>query len=377
MSVGVTGVAVVTCAALLRFDYKFEQGFRNSHATAARRAMSEMYGKGRFRPSAVAVFDDQTQAAAFVEYFEQHRERHPGIALMTGLSMFLPVDQQERLDELVQIAHDIRPAWVKKYSDPEIADALLELRSIAEEIKPITLAEVPADLRDPFIAVDGSGNALVTIFNIDGPTDGRRAMRFAEALASFEQESGMHPIISGPELIFADIVRRVTAEGPWLVLGMLVLVFIICWLDFRNLVDALTTLAPVLVGFALTGLVMVLTGTAINFYNMVALASLGSMVVDNSIHMYHRFKEFRPSEPMPDRQALITVGPTVVTCTITSILGYGGMLLANHRGISSLGFVAVVGLLLCLVSSVVFFPPWLELLVRTRVAQKASAGRFG
>jgi len=205
---------------------------------------------------------------------------------------------------------------------------------------------------------DGRGEYLVFIFDIGGETDGRKAMKFSDAVELFQQEAGLHPLIGGQELVFSDIVRRVVQEGPFLVLGMFFLIFIICWLDFRRLSHSLITMLPVAAGFAMTGAVMVLTGRQINFFNMVALASLGSMVVDNSIHLYHRYLELR-GKPNAVERAGISVAPSIFTCTLTSLCGYGGMWLANHSGVSSLGFVADIGLMCCFVSSVIFFPAWL------------------
>ena len=142
---------------------------------------------------------------------------------------------------------------------------------------------------------------------------------------------------------------------------MFILVFLICWIDFKSLKDACITIGPVVAGFVLTGLILVIEGTMINFFNMVALASLGAMVVDNSIHMFHRYKEFREEGRRDaDHLAAISVGPPIFVCTLTSICGYGGMAFANHNGIASLGWVAIMGLAACFLSSVLFFPAWLQ-----------------
>ncbi len=362
-ALGIGGLIV--CLLYVRFDYNFEE-VSDRPATAHEIAMHEIFSE-RLKPSAVAAFPSRKEAADFMDYFDEHKAEYPDIALMSGLSTFFPLDQKERIEKLKEISDDLEFSWVKKLEDEDIRRALTEIKKTAYDLEVYELSEVPPEVRDPFIASDDSGDFLVYIFDIGGRTDGRKAIQFSDAVSDFLMKVPQKPVVSGNEIIFADIVRRVIGEGPWLVLGMLFLVFLICWMDFKTLSGALLTLSPVLFGFVLTGMCLVLFKTQINFYNMVALASLGSMVVDNSIHLYHRYLEYQDGQHrFPVREASLSVSPTVITCTLTSISGYGGMVFADHLGIASLGRVAVIGLTCCLIAAVVFFPPWLGLSSKRR-----------
>jgi predicted RND superfamily exporter protein len=359
-SLVVGAVSLIVCALYLHFDYKFEESVEKTSKAESYQALYRVFTE-RLKPSAMAVFEKEEEASEFLNFYRENKKNYPDIALMTGLQTFLPIDLQERIYKLQDIGDDIEYSWIKKIEDEDVRKALKEIKDTSYDMKTYSRKDLPPETWEPFVASDKSGDFLVYLFDIGGDTDGRKAMKFSDAVTQFKKDSKLSPTLSGQEIVFADIVRRVIGEGPWLVMGMFLLVFLICWLDFRNLKDALFTVAPVLAGFAITGAVLVFSGTQINFFNMVALASLGAMVVDNSIHMYHRYLELRRSkEDQPDRQAAFTVSPIVVTCTMTSICGYGGMLFANHTGIASLGFVAVMGLISCLLSAVGFFPFWLE-----------------
>lgn len=354
----ILGIGVA--AKFFRFDYSFEENVSDKKISSMRKIVGEIFSE-RLTPSAVAVFKDQKTAADFMDAYRLHKKDFPEIHLMSGLSSFLPLDQELRIKKLQDIADDLEPEWIEKFDDPLIRKALAELKEKAYDQKIIRYEDIPTETREPFLASDGSGDQMVFIFDKGGNTDGLKSMRFRAEVERFVGTHQIEPaLLSGGEFIFADIVARVTEEGPWLVLGMFVLVFMICWLDFRSLKDALVTMAPVLAGFVYTGLILVLQGTMINFFNMVALASLGAMVVDNSIHLFHRFKEMRDEKAdWPERDSALAVGPPIFVCTLTSICGYGGMAFANHNGIASLGFVAIVGLVACFVSAVFFFPAWL------------------
>jgi len=355
----VVGISIVLCVAKLSFDYRFDEKVVKRSTSDGRKAQGEIFTE-RLKPSAIAVFPLEKDAANFLEFYRKNKVRFPDIALMSGLPSFLPIDQKERILKLQEISDRFEVSWLKKFKDLDVRRVLEEIKEKAYSLKPHTLSDLPPELIEPFLSSDAKSEYLIFIFDLGGETDGRKSMKFSDAVQVFQDEAGLHPLIGGQELILADIVRRVIEEGPFLVLGMFFLIFLICWFDFRSLSHALITMVPVLAGFAMTGAVMVISGRQINFFNMVALASLGAMVVDNSIHLYHRYLELS-GKPFAVQKACISVVPSIFTCTCTSICGYGGMLLANHSGISSLGFVADIGLLCCFVSGALFFPAWLSL----------------
>lgn len=360
VSLAVVVIGAVLCIKYFRFDYGFAEDVKVSVDTPARRSQHEIFSE-RLSPSAIAVFKTNEEAAKFMDFYRLNKKSYPEIHLMSGLPSFLPIDQPSRIAKIQTIADELEPEWIERFTNPLLRKALKEMKGRAYEERPIELSDIPPETREPFIASDGSGDSMVFIFDEGGDTDGRKAIKFREEVERFIHDSNTQPLMSGNQIIFADIVNRVISEGPWLVLGMFLLVFLICWLDFRSLKDACITLAPVVCGFILTGTILVLEGTMINFFNMVALASLGAMVVDNSIHMFHRYKEYRSEgRDDADHLATISVGPPVFVCTLTSICGYGGMAFANHNGIASLGLVAILGLSACFVASVIFFPAWLK-----------------
>ncbi|TVQ79146.1 MAG: hypothetical protein EA369_05130 [Bradymonadales bacterium] len=351
-------ICLLAGAAFVRFDYAFEEG-----SSSVQRLPKEYQGDSfseRLKPSAIAVFKGEETAAHFVEKFQIEASNYPDIALVNGLASVFPPDQETRIDLLQQIADEIEPSLIQRFEDEEVQEVLLEIEEKAYDLFPYSLDEVPPDLQEPFFASGSSGEQLVYIFDVGGPTDGRKAIRFSEAVEQFLEDFQFDPLYAGHEILFADIVTRVTTEGPLLVLGMLLLVFLVCFSDFRSLKPALIVMSPVVLGFLFTGLLLSIFDIQLNFFNMAALASLGSLVVDNSIHLYHRYLGLvNVGHPRAAWGATLAIGPTVTACTLTSTSAYWALLMADHNGISSLGAVAVIGLLCCLVSAVIFFPAWL------------------
>ena len=344
----------------LKFDYSFEEKVPTSRALPADFKQGSVWTE-RTKPSAIAVFETSEEAAQFQDFYDQNSKKFPDVVLVSSLSTFFPLNQTQRIAKLRELADEIDPDFIKKYKDLEIREALFEIQEKAYDYKAFQLSEVPYELTNAFVPLDASSGSLVQLYDRGGRADGKKAMDFSVGVESLFASMNIKPLYSGDEIIFGDIVKRVIPEGPWLILGMFILVFGICFLDFRSFKKAGITVGPVLYGFLATGLVAVLSGFQLNFYNMAALASLGAMVVDNSIHLYHRYLEFKSEghEQEAGRMATYSVVPTVMTCTATSICGYAGMMFAAHSGIASLGILAVAGLLCCLISTCFFFPSWL------------------
>ena len=57
---------------------------------------------------------------------------------------------------------------------------------------------------------------------------------------------------------------------------------------------------------------------------------------------------------------------------LTTILGFGALMVASHRGLESLGRVLTLGVASCTVTSLVFLPAVLRMLPRRELAQKAA-----
>ncbi len=87
--------------------------------------------------------------------------------------------------------------------------------------------------------------------------------------------------------------------------------------------------------------------------------------VTNGIHILNRFAE----EQTPSILARST-GKAVLVSGLTSMAGFGSLMLAKHRGIHSLGCVMTTGLATCMIAGLTFLPALLNLLMRSRVPTK-------
>ena len=91
----------------------------------------------------------------------------------------------------------------------------------------------------------------------------------------------------------------------------------------------------------------------LNFVNFAVLPITFGIGVDYAVNLYLRYREIgRGGAPA----ALAGSGGAVALCSITTILGYAALLMADNRTIFSFGLTAVLGEITCLSAALVALP---------------------
>ncbi len=106
--------------------------------------------------------------------------------------------------------------------------------------------------------------------------------------------------------------------------------------------------------------IMLLFGLKFNFYNLVVLPAILGIGCDNGIHLAHRYREEGEKNMW---EVLASTGQHISIGSLTTMLGFAGLLFTMHPGLKSIGIIAVVGIGMTLISALTFLPSlvqWLE-----------------
>lgn len=142
-------------------------------------------------------------------------------------------------------------------------------------------------------------------------------------------------------------------------LAILILLFI----DFRNVRSTLLALIPLAVGITWAWGGMGLLNMHYNPANIIAFPLVLGIGVDTGVHILHRWHQ----EHDGDIAAVVrTTGRAIFLSTATTMVGFGSLVLARHRGMSSLGTVLLLGVGACLVTSIFVLPAVLSLIKHRR-----------
>jgi uncharacterized protein len=110
---------------------------------------------------------------------------------------------------------------------------------------------------------------------------------------------------------------------------------------------------PLMIGGGWMLGVMALSGATYNFANIVALPLVIALAVDYGVWFSYRWGELKEHTPL---QVSLAVGKTIGLAAGTTLAGLGAITLASYRGMSSLGVSITLGLLCCLLATLIVAP---------------------
>lgn len=163
------------------------------------------------------------------------------------------------------------------------------------------------------------------------------------------------------EIVYYDF-PRLTLLVFCLVMGSLL------W-SFRSLRWALASLIPVMFGTAFLVAIMLIIKHRLNFLNVLIFPVIIGIGIDDGIHIIHRF---RRGDSI--RHIITETGRALILTSITTMVGFGSLMVSSYKGLVSLGFVAMLGMFLCLVTSLLALTAFLAGFARKgREVEAASA----
>ena len=263
--------------------------------------------------------------------------------VLTALRTADPVETQARL-ELYQ-THLARDFGEK-------------LRVLQKNLEPrlMTLAEVPTELRRKFVSA--SGRLLIRINPKVDVWDREGSTRFVEELRSVSAD------VTGTPIISYESIRRMEDAYRRGTIYALVLVSLISGVMIRRLRETALALTPLVLGPLWALGIMNLFGFQLNLANVWGVPLIIGASAEYGLNIVTRVMEAGayggPSLPRSTVMAVAFNG-------LSTITGFGSLLVAHHRGIWSLGLLLTCGSVASLVAALVVLPVLIRLLGRSPV----------
>ena len=126
--------------------------------------------------------------------------------------------------------------------------------------------------------------------------------------------------------------------------------------DWRAVRDMLLALLPPVAGSVMMLGAMQWLKVPLNPANLIVLPLVLGIGVDDGVHVLHDFRARRGHYVMSSS----TIHGVLLT-SMTSMIGFGTLMIASHRGLSSLGLVLLLGVGSCLLVALVPLPAVLRL----------------
>jgi uncharacterized protein len=288
------------------------------------------------------------------------------IGVIESIETFVPPQQAERIAVLAEL-RELLDVALDELPDDALGDERRDLAELRppDDLAPFTAADLPESVRDRLSEKDGRLGYLIAIrpaLLLD-EWNGRDLIRFATAVRELHLPGGETVTTSGSSVIFADIVAAIAGDGLRVTLVALFgLIFMVVVLVGRNM-RSLAVMAATIGGTVLMIAVCALIGIKVNFLDFVALPITLGLGVDYAINVAHR----HDSEALPDPiTTLRTSGSAVFVCSLTTVIGYGSLLVSDNLAIRGFGIAALIGEITTVLTALVLVPALLVVVRRRR-----------
>jgi hopanoid biosynthesis associated RND transporter like protein HpnN len=212
-----------------------------------------------------------------------------------------------------------------------------------QKAEPPGLDQVPPELKLRYLSTDGSMRQ--TVQPVKDIWQRENLEEFLAQIQAVEPGVMGHPVIQ--EAILSAFARTLD-RTPWFtLLGVLVVFTLYLRKPRAVLLSLLPACLAVLMIFAVLGA----TGTDFNVLSFVGLPISVGLGAVYGVHSLHRMRELN------DERVLTTsTGPALLLSGVTDIVGFASLMVAQHRGISSLGLVISIGIGVSFTASLILLP---------------------
>jgi hopanoid biosynthesis associated RND transporter like protein HpnN len=215
---------------------------------------------------------------------------------------------------------------------------------------PVKVQDLPQDLKDRFVSTEGKYLLLVyPDINIWE----------REAMEKFLYEMRtIDPDVTGNAVHMFESSRLMIDAYIRAGLYALAAIFLYLMLTLRNLRTTFLVMLPTLAGAVLTLGLMRLTGVQFNLANLVVLPLILGIGVVDGVHVLHRNRE----EPECGKNVISkSTGQAVILTSLTTMIGFGSLMVADHQGVYSVGLVLMLGVGSCMITSITLLPALIKL----------------
>jgi len=215
----------------------------------------------------------------------------------------------------------------------------------------LTLGDLPPELRRKFIGK--SGHLLLQVYSRLDLWDRLGQARFVEDLRTVD------PNVTGQPVVAYESTRLIERSFRLGVVYAFALVAGIAALMIRRVRETVLAMVPLILGTLWTVGAMQVAGLSFNLVNVWALPLIIGSAAEYGVNIVLRSLEWTGQGGGPRLARSTVLG--VLFNGLTTMAGFGSLLVAHHRGVWSLGLLLVIGSAMTLTASLVVLPTLVSL----------------
>lgn len=259
-----------------------------------------------------------------------------------------------------------------RQTDPEVVQAALDhlqsqiyrdfrrnFQRLQDNLSPppITPADFPEEVRRKFISE--RGRFLLQIHPAVDIWSREDAGRFLAELRSVDPE------VTGTPVITFEVIRHMERAYQQGTLYAIALVSLVTALTIRRVKETVLALLPLGLGLVWVAGLMYFFDLQFTMGNVFGLPLILGTGAEYGLNVVIRYLEGRDHDgPLVARSTVMAV----LVNGLTTVVGFGSLMVADHRGIFGLGLLLTLGAAMCLAAALIVLPVLLRLTHRPPAA---------
>jgi uncharacterized protein len=298
-------------AILLRLNAKIGEGEETAQASAEE-----------------AFRQDLREAQRLIEQFLHRVQQMPPAETQQGLLTFQQELRSDLADKLAMLQRNL-------------------------EAEPVTIQDLPRELQARYVGKTGKFRLFV--FPAENVWEPQPLARFVRDLQAVDADALGAPVTNYE---YIETIKEGYHKASLYAMSGIVFLAL---LMFRGARSTILALVPLLVGSVWTLGMMALFGVQFNMANLLFLPLIIGIGIDNGVHIVHSFRatEKYEGESVPLARS---TAKAITLAALTTIIGFGSLMISSHRGIYSLGLLVALGVGSVLIASLTTLPSLLAIL---------------
>lgn len=358
------------------FEYDF-RNLRNQHEGVAAYELDKRVGRiftRRLNPLFILA-DRDDQVPLIMTELERKNTTGPYRGLfkeIKSIHSYLPHDQAKKIRVLKKIRKLLTKSTLSWLSDEDRAE--VEKYRPPEGLRPLTKEDLPKALTRLFTELDGRVGLLIALYPRHDRSvwDGHFLMELADASREVNLPDGETVTSAGVATIFADMIRAIERDGPRAVIASLLGVMLLVLLAYQGLKYVLLILVSLFFGVVWTVGPAAMIDLKLNFLNFIALPITFGIGIDYAVNVLNRY---RIEGPGSIQRVIGSTGGAVILCSLTTLIGYSSLLIADNQALVSFGILADIGEVASLAAAVFLLPVLVQMVEQHDQRVKAQQSR--
>ena len=334
----------------LTFPGKYEDSITNRYIAAQKREKTDAISTGL--PSFIVTNSAEETEDATRALAKMKAENLTSIEFKDFISIytFLPEYQEEK----IKIIKDIKKLIERKinlFTTEEIDKYNKEFKPYLEVSSVMEKEKLPDWITDKLSLKDGSSDRFIMVALGGNKSDVNDVMTIIDEFGTIRGNINSYRLL-GSYMLLSEIKKVIEYHVPLAIVFAFCSVFIVLVLLYRSFINAFVVFLPLAAGILWMILVAVCCGIKFNVFNMIIIPTVIGTGIDSAIHIYYRYR----SAPDKMIENLKNTGGSVFYSSLTTLVGFGSVALAKHKGLQSIGIMASIGIVMVTLVNLVFFP---------------------